>query len=132
MTKISEVPSKGAALKVSQQGLVRWWTNWAAPVMIVIFIAVAIFLNFRLHEAFWTGWDLSAYTHLFWNISQGGGFVTLPGPTNYLTNHFSLLLLLIAPFFSIWPDARTLMVAQSIALASTIIPAYLILRKPYP
>ncbi len=130
--KISEVPAKGAALKVSQRDLVRWWTNWAAPVMIVIFIAVAIFLNFRLHAAFQTGWDLSAYTRLFWNISQGGGFVTLPGPTNYLTNHFSLLLLLVAPFFSIWPDARTLMVAQSIALASTIIPAYLILRKPYP
>jgi uncharacterized membrane protein len=123
---------RGVTMKVSRQDLVRWWTNWAAPVMIVTFIVIAIFLNFRQHAAFQTGLDLSSYTHLFWNISQGGGFVTLPGPTNYLTNHFSLLLLLIAPVFSLWPDTRTLMVVQSIALTITIIPAYLILRKRYP
>jgi uncharacterized membrane protein len=130
--KISEPLSKDATMKVSHQDLVRWWTNWAAPAMIGAFIAVAIFLDFRQHAAFQTGWDLSGYTHLLWNMSRGGGFVTLPGPTNYLTNHFSLLLLLVSPLFSIWPDARTLMVVQSIALTTTIIPAYLILRKRYP
>ncbi len=119
-------------MKVSRQALMRWWTNWAAPVMIVAFIAVAIFLDFRQHAAFQTGWDLSAYVHLLSNMSRGGGFITLPGPTNYLTNHFSLLLLLISPLFALWPDARTLMVVQSIALTITIIPAYLILRKRYP
>lgn len=116
-------------MKVSQQSLVRGWTNWAAPIMMATFIVIAIFLGFRQHAAFQTGLDLSAYTHLFWNISQGGGFIILPGPTNYLANHFSPLLLLIAPLFALWPDARMLMVVQSIALTITIIPAYLILRQ---
>src|SRR3989304_5688027 len=89
--------------------------------------------DFLLPSAFFNGlYALGSYTQVVWNISRGAGFTTSLGPTNYLTNHFSLLLLLIAPLFSIWPDARTLMVVQSIALTVTIVPGYLILRKRYP
>jgi uncharacterized membrane protein len=124
--------NRGFMMKVSQQDLVHWWTKWTAPVMIVTFIAVAIFLNFRQHAAFQTGLDLSGYTQVMWNISRGAGFTTSLGPANYLTNHFSLLLLLIAPLYALWPDARTLMAIQSLALTITIIPAYLILRQRHP
>ena len=120
-------------MKVSRQNMVRYWTSWAAPVMLVAFTAVSIFLAFRQHAAFQTGlYDLGSYTQVVWNISRGAGFTTSLGPTNYLTNHFSLLLVLIAPLFSIWPDARTLMVVQSIALTMTIVPGYLILRRRHP
>jgi uncharacterized membrane protein len=123
---------RGRAMKITRPDLIRWWTNWTAPVAIVIFIASAIFLNFRQHAAFQTGLDLSGYTQVMWNLSRGAGFTTSLGPSNYLTNHFSLLLLLIAPLYALWPDARTLMVIQSIALTITIIPAYLILHKRHP
>jgi uncharacterized membrane protein len=101
--------------------------------MLVVFIAIATFLAFQQHAAFQTNlYDLGAYTHVVWNTSQGRFFVTSLTPGNYLTNHFSLLLLLLAPLFFIWPDPRTLMAVQQIILACTIIPAYLILRRHYP
>ena len=120
-------------MRVSRQGLIRVWTDWAAPIMIIGFTVVAMFLAFRQHAAFRTNlYDLGSYTHLVWNISQGRFFETSLGPANYLTNHFSLLLVTMAPLFFIWSDPRVLMAVQQIVLACSIIPAYLILRKPYP
>lgn len=120
-------------MRVSRQGLIRVWTDWAAPIMIVGFIIIAIFLAFRQHAAFRTNlYDLGSYAHLVWNISHGRFFETSLGPANYLTNHFSLLLVIVAPLFYIWSDPRMLMAVQQIVLTCSIIPAYLILRKPYP
>lgn len=120
-------------MSVSRQSLVRAWTKWAAPTLIAGFIILAIFLAFRQHAAFRTNlYDLGSYTHLIWNIAHGRFFETSLGPANYLTNHFSLLLVIVAPLFYIWPDPRLLIAVQQIILACAIIPAYLILRKPYP
>jgi uncharacterized membrane protein len=101
--------------------------------MILIVCLVSVFLGFRRHAAFQTNmYDLGSYAQVVWNISQGHGFTTSLGPTNYLTNHFSLLLAILAPFFRVWPDARVLIVAVSIALTTSIVPAYLIVRQRYP
>lgn len=120
-------------MRVSRQGLLRVWSDWAAPIMIAVFAFVAIFLAFQQHAAFRTNlYDLGSYTHLVWNIAHGRFFVTALGPANYLTNHFSLLLISLAPLFWLWSDPRMLMTVQQIILAGAIIPAYLIVRKPYP
>ena len=118
--------------EASRQKLWRWWENWAGPLTIVLVCLVSIFLAFRQHAALQTSlYDLGSYTQVVWNFAQGHGFTTSLGPTNYLTNHFSPLLAILAPFFMVWPDARVLMVAESIALTSSIIPAYLIVRQRY-
>jgi uncharacterized membrane protein len=118
---------------ISRQTIIQWWVKWAAPLIIAIVCLFSIFLAFRQHAAFQTNvYDLGSYAQVVWNLSHGYGFTTSLGPTNYLTNHFSLLLLILAPFFSVWPDARVLMVAESIALTTSIIPAYLIVRARYP
>lgn len=118
---------------ISRQTMIHWWVKWTAPLIIVLTCLLSIFLAFRQHAAFQTNlYDLGSYAQVVWNLSQGHGFTTSLGPPNYLTNHFSLLLLILAPFFSIWPDARVLMVAESIALTTSIIPAYLIVRGRYP
>jgi uncharacterized membrane protein len=120
-------------MKVSRPTLLRIWTNWTAPIAIAGFSILAIFLAFLQHAAFRTNlYDLGSYTHLVWNIAQGRLFVTSLWPANYLTNHFSLLLVVLAPLFYLWPDPRTLMVVQQIILACSIIPAYVILRHSYP
>ncbi len=120
-------------MAVSRQGLIQWWVKWAGPIIIVVVCFASIFLAFRRHAAFQTNlYDLGSYAQVVWNISHGYGFTTSLGPTNYLTNHFSLLLLILAPFFSIWPDARVLIVAESIALTTSIVPMYLIVRGRYP
>jgi uncharacterized membrane protein len=120
-------------MAVYRQSLIQWWVKWAAPIIIVVVCLASIFLAFRRHAAFQTNlYDLGSYAQVVWNIAHGYGFTTSLGPTNYLTNHFSLLLLILAPFFSIWPDARVLMMAESIALTTSIVPAYLIVRGRYP
>ena len=120
-------------IKVSRQNLLQGWVKWAAPSMITAICLVSVFLAFRRHAAFQTNlYDLGSYAQVVWNIAHGYGFTTSLGPTNYLTNHFSLLLLILAPFFSLWPDARVLMVAEAIALTASIVPAYLIVRGRYP
>ena len=116
-------------MRVSRQGLLRVWSDWAAPIMIAVFAFVAIFLAFQQHAAFRTNlYDLGSYTHLVWNIAHGRFFVTALGPANYLTNHFSLLLISLAPLFWLWSDPRMLMTVQQIILAGAIIPAYLIVH----
>lgn len=120
-------------MKVSRQNFIPWWTNWAAPFMLLIFVLASIFLAFRQHAAFQTNlYDLGLYAQRVWNLSRGAGFTTSLGLTNFLSGHFAPLLALIAPTFLIWPDARMLMIIQAIALTMSIVPGYLILRIRYP
>ena len=56
----------------------------------------------------------------------------VPQPPNYLGDHFSPLLVVLAPLFWFAPDARTLQVAGMLALATSLLPGYLILRAKYP
>ncbi len=90
-------------------------------------------LNFRRYAAYQNNlYDLGSYSQVIWNVSRGAGFTTSLGPTEYLTNHFSPLMGLIAPLYWAWPDARVLMVVQTLLMVASIVPGYLILRKRYP
>ncbi len=125
--------SSARRLTLSRQAAIYWWEKWAGPSLIVMVCLLSIFLAFRRHAAFQTNvYDLGYYAQVVSNLARGTGFTTTLGPTNYLTNHFSLLLVILSPFFSIWPDARVLMVAESIALTTSIVPAYLIVRQRSP
>ncbi len=120
-------------MKLSRSVLSEMWVKWAAPLMLAAFCAIAIFLNFRRYAAYRTNlYDLGSYSQVIWNVSRGAGFTTSLGPTQYLTNHFSPLMGLIAPLYWVWPDARVLMVVQTVLMAVSIVPGYLILRKRYP
>ncbi|MBP7687444.1 MAG: DUF2079 domain-containing protein, partial [Thermoflexales bacterium] len=120
-------------MRLSRHGLVRYWTDWAAPTMLGAFICLAIGLAFQQHAAYRTNlYDLGSYAHLVWNIANGRPFVTSLWPASYLTNHFSLALVFLAPVFWLWSDPRALMAVQQIILATAVWPAYLIVRKQYP
>lgn len=49
--------------------------------------------------------------------------VPLKGPGfNLLGDHFHPILILLAPFYRLWPDARMLLVAQALLVAVSIVP----------
>jgi len=48
---------------------------------------------------------------------------------NYIGDHFSPIFYLVVPFYALYPDAKTLLVLQSLALGIGAIPVYLLARS---
>jgi uncharacterized membrane protein len=72
--------------------------------------------------------------NVVWNTSQGRLFINdfADKPPNFLGEHFSPALILLSPLYWLWPDARVLFVAQSAALALSVVPCYWFVRRRYP
>ncbi|NBD35486.1 MAG: DUF2079 domain-containing protein [Chloroflexi bacterium] len=113
--------------------LTRWWRSWAAPVLLAAFVLATTTLAWLRHATFHTSlFDLGYYTQVIWNTAHGRWFVSSLKPGIFLADHFSPILLLLAPIFALFPDARVLLLVEMVALAVAIVPAYLILKPRYP
>lgn len=55
-----------------------------------------------------------------------------PIPHSYFGDHFSPVYLLLLPFYFVFPDPQTLLIAQTLALALGVIPIYLLARTKLP
>jgi uncharacterized membrane protein len=99
----------------------------------VLWIIVAAFLSVRRHTLFETNvFDLGYYTQVLWNTAHGSWFANSLKHPSFLADHFSPILLLIAPMFRVFPDARVLLIVEALALGASIVPSYVILRSAYP
>jgi len=82
------------------------------------------------HNGFMThAFDLGIHDQAIYNILHGGTMrTTLYGPyaIDYIGDHFSPILYLVAPIYALYQDARTLLVLQSFFLAAAAIPIYLL------
>ena len=87
-------------------------------------------LSVARHNGFMThAFDLGIHDQAIYNILHGGIMrTTLYGPyaIDYLGDHFSPILFLVAPIYALYQDARTLLVLQSFFLAAGAIPIYLL------
>lgn len=63
------------------------------------------------------GYDLGIQDQVLWSLSQFRGFASSIEVENYLGDHFSPILILIAPLYWIWEDVRIALIAQSLWLA---------------
>ena len=113
--------------------LLSFWLNWAALLFTASFVILAVWLALRRHVSLHTDLlDLGYYTQVIWNTAHGRWFVTSVKPPTFLADHFAPALALLAPLFWAVPDARTLLIVQNMALATAIVPAYLVLRARHP
>lgn len=64
--------------------------------------------------------DLGIYANVVWNTGHGRLFWDSIKGVNFLGDHFSPGLALLAPLLRLWPDAAALTVAQSVALSAGI------------
>jgi len=97
---------------------------------IAVYTAVFLGLTFRLYDRFaTTSYDLAIFDQAAWLISQGHSpFVTVRG-LPLLADHFSLILYPLAPLYWLWPSAKMLLVAQTLALALGALPLYALARR---
>ncbi|HEX7670759.1 MAG TPA: DUF2079 domain-containing protein, partial [Polyangiaceae bacterium] len=103
---------------------------------IVVTVAMAAYSYFTIrlvfvnHLSFNTGRsDLGYYLSVFRQSSEGIPLgCSLCGGGSHVTGHFDPLLVLLSPTFLIYPFAETLLVLQTLWLASGAIPVYLLGR----
>lgn len=73
--------------------------------------------------------DLGIFVEIVRNWSTGAGPVSSLEGINHFQLHFSPILGVLVPLWSVWPDARMLLVAQALLVASAAIPLSLFAEK---
>jgi uncharacterized membrane protein len=101
--------------------------------IILLAAAYAVYFSFYTvgkHLAFHTfAFDLGWQNQVFYTLLETGyprvtGFITI----DHLSNHFQPLYYLLAPVYALHRDPITLLVMQSVLLASSSVPIYLVAR----
>jgi len=98
-------------------------------------VAYALFMSWLTvarHNSFLTNaFDLGIHDQAMYNILHSGYMrSTLYGTyaIDYIGDHFSPILFLLAPLYALRQDARTLLILQSLFLAAGAVPLYLLAR----
>jgi uncharacterized membrane protein len=106
----------------------RWAATGALVLVMVLYALYASHLAIRNHQNLNTGRsDLGYYLSIFRQTSQGHLLgCSLCGGGSHLTGHFDPILVLLSPLFLLYPYAETLLVLQTIWLASGAIAVYLL------
>ncbi|MDD5109775.1 MAG: DUF2079 domain-containing protein [Patescibacteria group bacterium] len=95
-----------------------------------VYAAVFSALSIARHLAFYTQtWDLGIFEQSFWNTLHGRVMFNTFENVNHLSVHFSPFLFLLLPFYAIAPGPEMLLVLQSVALGSAVIPLYLLATR---
>jgi uncharacterized membrane protein len=87
----------------------------------VAYDTISVFRYLRLEPG---SWDLGIYTEYVKQIAHGHApVVSIRGSGfNLLGDHFQPIVALLAPFFRVFPTAETLLVAQALLTAVSVIP----------
>lgn len=101
------------------------------PVTRPLMLSVAVFaglysaLGLFRHWHFGSGYDLAIFDQAVWHMSRfEAPASTISGYTNILGDHFYPILAFFAPLYWIAPSPETLIVAQAVLLAVSIIPMF--------
>ena len=77
-------------------------------------------------------YDLGLFDQAIWHYSRFEAPVStlyLAGPTNVLSDHFSPILVVLAPFYWVWDNVDVLLIAQAALFASAAVPIWLFVRR---
>ena len=95
--------------------------------LIFILFSIGLFRHLAFSSA---GCDMGVTDQSIWNTTQGRIlFSSLDGKINHLGAHFEPVLLLIVPFYFIWPNILVLVILQALAIGTAVIPLYLIAKN---
>ncbi len=75
--------------------------------------------------------DLAYFNQVFWNTVHGRPFFQTIHPHLSLGDHAEFAILLLAPFYALFQDPRTLLFLQTLALALGAWPVYLLARDRF-
>lgn len=100
-------------------------------IMLFFFFAFTTLL-FIKHDHYLTGYDIAVVDQAIWKYSQFKPPISTNHAyafTSILDDHVELVWLLIAPFYWIFSDIKTLIVLQNLVIISSAIPLYLLMKK---
>ncbi len=122
----------GAATAAVVVARVNRITAWQALFGGMLFGYVVYFtkVSIEVHQGLGTSsYDVGLYEQGVWLLGQGKApFVTLMG-RNMFGDHASLILLLVAPIYRLFPSVSTLFFLQSLFIALGALPVFLAARK---
>ncbi len=119
----------------------RLWTGLALLISTAVFTAAYGWVLVQRYEAFQTyAWDLGIYNQAMYTtlvhhrlLYYTADLPSVPlggtNPGSLLAVHFSPFLYALIPFYAVAPGPATLLVLQAAALASGVIPLYLLGRR---
>jgi uncharacterized membrane protein len=85
------------------------------------------------HRRFGTSIDLAIFDQAIWHLSRSEAPAsTVSGLSNIFGDHFSPILVLLAPLYWVAPRPETLIACQALLLAASIVPVFLFLRRRLP
>jgi uncharacterized membrane protein len=82
------------------------------------------------HNHFMTDFDLAIFDQAVWHYAnfQSPEITTIVPSVSMLGDHFSPILIVLAPLYWIWSDPRMLLIAQAALIAASIVPVFLFAR----
>jgi len=96
---------------------------------ILLYIAALFLLSLKKYYNFnYNLLDLAIFNQVFFNTLHGNWFVDTVNIDIYLADHFTPIIFLLLPFYSLWQDARFLLLLQSIIIGLSAWPLYLIAK----
>lgn len=108
---------------------VEWIRRAPAWIWVVAYAVLLTAMALRKHAALEShGSDLGIFVNLFWNLTHRGGWHSGMLERHFFGEHFSPLLILIAPLYRVWPAPECLLAFQSAALALAAWPIYQLAR----
>jgi len=104
----------------------------AAIIVIVAFFALAYALYglFRHWHFGSSAYDMGIFDQVVWHLSRfETPASTVRGFSNFLGDHFWPVLVLLAPLYWVAPGPETLIAAQAVLFAASIVPVFLCARN---
>jgi uncharacterized membrane protein len=116
--------------------VIAWLLLIAVTVIYTLSMGQQAILRYDTFKA--TAFDLGNMDQSVWNTLHGRPFEVTNqgadwyGPPTRLAMHFEPIIFLVAPLYLIYADPRTLLILQTVALASGALPVFLLTRKYIP
>ncbi len=106
---------------------VKWWLWGFAVFYVGFFVAHGIYL----HKEFGTvGCDFGIYDQSLWQMAYNGSFLNTVNEFNHTFGaHMSPILVVLAPFYWLWNDAKMLLVLEVLIVALGAWPAFRIAKR---
>lgn len=101
--------------------------EWPLVVLVGLFSCAFAVPGLARHAQFLSGgYDLGIFDQTVWQYSRlQAPENTVRGVPNILGDHFSPILVLLAPLYWVWADPRMLIAAQALLLATSFVPVFL-------
>lgn len=110
----------------------RVWASLATGALALVALAAYLVLSLaRWHRWANPSWDLAIFQQAVRGYAElGAPVVTIKGADfHQLGDHFSPLLVIVAPFYRLFPTPVTLLVAQCVLVAVSVVPITAVARR---